>query len=73
MANIRTQIRWIENELQALGAQHEIERTGSGHIAVKIEGRAGTRTVFTSATPSDRRAINNFRSQLRRVFRELNP
>lgn len=44
-----------------------IEHSGAGHHKIKAEGLMCD--VFTSATPSDRRTVQNLRSQLRRYKR----
>jgi hypothetical protein len=56
---------WLA-ELTALAAAHggTVERTRGGHVVVRLPNGA---TVYTSATPSDRRALLNTRADLRRA------
>ena len=42
---------------------YDVSTSGSGHLRLTKPGRP---TVFTSATSSDRRAIKNLRSKIRR-------
>ena len=58
----------IKKMLRAEGIKNAvIEHSGAGHHKIKVEGLMCD--VFTSATPSDRRTVQNLRSQLRRYKR----
>jgi hypothetical protein len=58
----------IKKMLRAEGIKNAvIEHSGAGHHKIKAEGLMCD--VFTSATPSDRRTVQNLRSQLRRYKR----
>jgi hypothetical protein len=56
-------LQYLMGRLKRSG--HRVEMRGSGHYMVKH--RDGIGLVTLSATPSDRRAVHNVRSQLRRA------
>lgn len=62
-ANWRRRIREL---IDTLGGG-TMTLTGGGHI--RIDLNIGGGPVFTSSTPSDRRALDNLRALLRRVHR----
>ncbi|RTL52909.1 MAG: hypothetical protein EKK40_07105 [Bradyrhizobiaceae bacterium] len=56
------------SELQACGIAAKVEHGGK-HVAIKWEHGGRERTYYTAATPSDRRAPLNVRSDIRRLLR----
>jgi hypothetical protein len=59
-------------ELQAIGINPTIDRTGGGHIAIiwRITADKPLRKLFTCCTGSDWRGPNNARARVRRMLRQ---
>jgi len=67
----RDQIRAITEMAQGFDPDAEISISNGHHLKVTLHGPKGRRSIFASATPSDHRAIKNFRSDLRRLANDL--
>lgn len=66
----RKTLRRIAEILEELGITATID-TSSHHPKVCICGPLGSRKVIASSSPSDHRAMLNFRTDLRRIAREV--
>lgn len=64
-------LREITAMLTALGIIDAVVEKTSKHVKILITGPLGTRKVVTSSSPSDHRTMLNFKSDLRRVAREV--
>lgn len=69
--SMQRNIRAITDVLEGLGIFGAIIEKGRKHVKVLIEGPLGSRQVFTSASPSDHRTMMNFRTDARRIAREV--
>lgn len=68
----RKYIRDVMAVLMSLGADEGVTiETGSKHLRIEIVGPLGTKTLFTSSSPSDHRTMLNLRSQVRRAARDI--
>jgi hypothetical protein len=57
----------LQRVVEEFAKEYEIGRTCSGHLAVALKISGLSRTVFFSGTPSDHRAIKNFRTNVRKL------
>lgn len=61
----------IELATEELASDYSIEITSGKHICVTLRRAGQSRKVFAGLTPSDHRAFQNFKSNLRRAWTEL--
>lgn len=61
----------IEQATEQLASDFSIDMTPGTHICVTLRRAGQSRKVFTGLTPSDHRALQNFKSNLRRAWTEL--
>lgn len=69
-----SKLKW-KRELLAFAKQYDptatIEATGGSHLALELHGPNGSRRVVTALSPSDRRAVLNIKSDIRRAARDV--
>ena len=63
--------RIIEQVVEGATSNYSIELTARTHIRVTIRRAGQQRTIFTGGTPSDRRELLNFKSSLRRAWKDM--
>lgn len=63
--------RAIELATEELASDYSIEMTSGTHVCVTLRRKGQSRKVFTGLTPSDHRAFQNFKSNLRRAWTDL--
>lgn len=71
LSGMKQHYRSICEIVKSLGLKAEVSRNRQSHIVVTLEGKDGSFDVITSSTPSDHRAILNFKSRLRRKAVEV--
>ena len=64
-------VKELRRMVEEFAIQYEIERTKSGHLAVRMAAGNARTTVFAPGTPSDHRSMLNVRTKLKRAVEEL--
>lgn len=64
-------IREISKMVGTFADDHDIDVTNGNHLRVVIRNGVMTRTLIAAKTPSDHRAILNFRSQVKRAVLDI--
>lgn len=65
--SLNKHLEQVEKVVCEFAKSYQIGRTRSNHLAIEMVVNGQRRTVFFSGTPSDHRAIKNFRTKVRKM------
>nr|WP_250807463.1 hypothetical protein [Neorhizobium tomejilense] len=69
--SVNKHLQQLRRMVEEFAEEYEIERTKSGHLAVRLARGGAKVTVFAPGTPSDHRSMLNVRTKLKRAASEL--
>lgn len=72
MANsIGKHLKELASMVEEFTKDHDIRTAKGGHVSITLRHEGNHRTVFSPATPGDRRSMLNVRTKIKHAFLQL--